>query len=376
MIDPGEPTVVCPYNRAHAIIKSRMQFHLPKCRAQHPNMEKAVCPYNSTHVFNYVEMNYHKENCTDKRVVDSFVYHVGNFTPPAGLQPVLNFEVQNNQEDDWDANKPPVSVLDDVRNGIHEKGVLVSLIGAPKAERKAHRFHERLRYQHVVCGDPRLNNPPPRAEDKPPQSSKQMNEESEDEEPEQHPANNQPPPSGDVQPSPSAVEVDERNANASDFPTLSEKMSDMSVSNNPNQLNEAQPVAPPPSAWGKPKARTVDEKISWPTASTRAPTNLGFGSNASGRNAVQPPARQALPVRMPSNPWGTNTVRHAEPSNHLASAPQPRAAPPAATGGNPNPTVSGIWGRGKVFSSGEARMTSEDFPTLLPVSSRGRKPRP
>ncbi|KAF6207847.1 hypothetical protein GE061_016296 [Apolygus lucorum] len=400
MINPGEPTVVCPYDKSHALIKSRMQFHLPKCRANYPNMEKATCPYNSTHVFNYVEMNYHKEHCTDKRVVDSFVYKVGDYAPPPGLQPVMNFaSVGSEQQDDWDADQSSYSVLDDVKNGIKEKSVLVPLIGAAKSERKAHRLQERLRYQQVVSGDPQLNNAAgtkqkqnvPRAEDGAQQYSRQDEVTEEDYETEQIPRqiNHQLPSSSGL------------NVNAPEFPALSGKMSALSVSNNENQgipapsaaspsvwgkpvarnQNETIPnnenlvndTVAPPSAWGKPILRNQDEKISWPTSSARAPSNPGNGPST-GRNPLQPPARPAMPVRTPSNPWATNMNNHAEPSGHLASFPSaPRAAAPAASGGSQNPPGSGIWGRGKIFSSAQASMTSEDFPTLLPVSSRGRK---
>lgn len=56
MLNAGEPVLVCPYNKAHSIIKSRMQFHLVKCRLQSPNSEKVVCPFDSTHIVPKVEL--------------------------------------------------------------------------------------------------------------------------------------------------------------------------------------------------------------------------------------------------------------------------------------------------------------------------------
>ena len=48
--------ITCPYNKAHSILWSRMQFHLTKCRVQYPNAEKAVCAFNTTHIVNKVEL--------------------------------------------------------------------------------------------------------------------------------------------------------------------------------------------------------------------------------------------------------------------------------------------------------------------------------
>ena len=46
-----EDLVVCPYDPAHMIRRTRMAYHLIKCKEQHPGVELAVCPYNATHQF-------------------------------------------------------------------------------------------------------------------------------------------------------------------------------------------------------------------------------------------------------------------------------------------------------------------------------------
>lgn len=49
---PGyDKTVVCPYNKCHIIMKSRIQTHLVKCGKQHPEIKLETCPFDITHRF-------------------------------------------------------------------------------------------------------------------------------------------------------------------------------------------------------------------------------------------------------------------------------------------------------------------------------------
>lgn len=52
--------IECPYNRAHQILASRMQFHLIKCRKNYPNAKMADCPFNKTHVIPVNELDVSK----------------------------------------------------------------------------------------------------------------------------------------------------------------------------------------------------------------------------------------------------------------------------------------------------------------------------
>lgn len=45
-----EDLVECPYNRAHQILRSRIQTHLVRCRKSHPDIHLEICPFNSTHL--------------------------------------------------------------------------------------------------------------------------------------------------------------------------------------------------------------------------------------------------------------------------------------------------------------------------------------
>lgn len=55
---PGyEETVICPYNKCHIILKSRIQTHLVKCAKQHPEIKLDTCPFDVTHKFPPEEKN-------------------------------------------------------------------------------------------------------------------------------------------------------------------------------------------------------------------------------------------------------------------------------------------------------------------------------
>lgn len=57
--------VVCPYNKSHLIIRSRLPAHLLKC-VKHYNGEVLMqCPFNAMHLFPEREKEQHFEKCVD-----------------------------------------------------------------------------------------------------------------------------------------------------------------------------------------------------------------------------------------------------------------------------------------------------------------------
>lgn len=50
-----EEKIICPYDRSHEIRRGRFQFHLQKCRKNHPCDEMVQCLYNASHVIPKVE---------------------------------------------------------------------------------------------------------------------------------------------------------------------------------------------------------------------------------------------------------------------------------------------------------------------------------
>jgi len=70
-----EELVTCPYNKFHQIKKSRIQYHILKCKKSHPELELVICPYNATHHFPKSEEREHLLSCRDRRVVEMQKYN-------------------------------------------------------------------------------------------------------------------------------------------------------------------------------------------------------------------------------------------------------------------------------------------------------------
>jgi len=69
-----EKTITCPYNPAHQITMERIQFHLVKCRRNHPDTDHVICPYNASHHVPKPEEQYHISCCPDRKLVELAKY--------------------------------------------------------------------------------------------------------------------------------------------------------------------------------------------------------------------------------------------------------------------------------------------------------------
>lgn len=47
---------ICPYDKSHMILKSRMLTHLARCSKNYPDSAKIACPFNNKHVVPEVEL--------------------------------------------------------------------------------------------------------------------------------------------------------------------------------------------------------------------------------------------------------------------------------------------------------------------------------
>nr|CAD7440912.1 unnamed protein product [Timema bartmani] len=64
-----EPLVICPYDRSHMILESRIQMHLIKCARNHPGVMLEVCPHNASHRFrDYEKYEQHVKICPNQRL--------------------------------------------------------------------------------------------------------------------------------------------------------------------------------------------------------------------------------------------------------------------------------------------------------------------
>ncbi|XP_060068141.1 uncharacterized protein LOC132548303 [Ylistrum balloti] len=75
--DPEE-MIECPYDKVHMIAAKRMQYHMMKCRRNHPGADFAVCPYNARHEVRRPELRYHMVNCPDKARLEPSILHEQN----------------------------------------------------------------------------------------------------------------------------------------------------------------------------------------------------------------------------------------------------------------------------------------------------------
>lgn len=42
--------VICPYDKAHRILRARLIVHLLRCARNHPSSKMVRCPFNSSHM--------------------------------------------------------------------------------------------------------------------------------------------------------------------------------------------------------------------------------------------------------------------------------------------------------------------------------------
>lgn len=63
--DPDK-LMVCPYDEAHMIKAKRFQYHLLKCRENHPEKDFVNCPFNAKHVMLRHELRQHVSRCPDR----------------------------------------------------------------------------------------------------------------------------------------------------------------------------------------------------------------------------------------------------------------------------------------------------------------------
>ena len=63
----NEKMIRCPYDPMHVMREDRLQYHLVKCRKQHPDKNFEICPYNVTHQLPQEQIEDHIKNCSNSK---------------------------------------------------------------------------------------------------------------------------------------------------------------------------------------------------------------------------------------------------------------------------------------------------------------------
>jgi len=146
-----EKTYTCPYNPAHQITVERLQFHLVKCRRNHPASNVAICPFNSGHHVPRPEMSLHTSTCSDRRVVESIKYNPKPAEERYGLHESLSERRAREAElppstEDWEAEATVINSYNPIKMAMRMP-VLRKLEGGTPSQRKEFRAAERVRLE-------------------------------------------------------------------------------------------------------------------------------------------------------------------------------------------------------------------------------------
>lgn len=71
----ADELITCPYNKFHQIRPSRIQYHLLKCKKNHPGADMVVCPFNASHHIQRQNEREHLLECRDKRMIEVQKYN-------------------------------------------------------------------------------------------------------------------------------------------------------------------------------------------------------------------------------------------------------------------------------------------------------------
>lgn len=102
--------VSCPNNPCHRMKKSRLQFHLNKCK-DGQNIEKKACPFNATHRIPAPEYHHHLETCPNRDIVDRKIIKFSDETVEKDEPTILPVASYNDiviASESWDQDIDPL----------------------------------------------------------------------------------------------------------------------------------------------------------------------------------------------------------------------------------------------------------------------------
>ncbi|XP_017055685.1 gametocyte-specific factor 1 homolog [Drosophila ficusphila] len=134
-----EEYVVCPYDKVHRIMPTRLAYHLTRCAKNFPSSKMVRCPFNTTHLHSVTNMQLHVIDCPDRAALER--YKLPDSMPPAEPRP-CEFNIACSE--DWDA-EPPAPTYDP-KKYCETELVIRNPQGAPPAARRQFRERERRRF--------------------------------------------------------------------------------------------------------------------------------------------------------------------------------------------------------------------------------------
>ena len=151
-----EKTITCPYNSAHQITIERIQWHLVKCRRNHPTSDHVICPYNASHHIPKPEEQYHMSTCPDRKIVELAKYSWAierpgqhgdlSMPPPSHIGLRNSSAMQCAGDENWE-KEATVKRSYDPKKKSTEAPVMRYLQGGTPAQRKEFRALEKVRIE-------------------------------------------------------------------------------------------------------------------------------------------------------------------------------------------------------------------------------------
>lgn len=143
-MNDGEARMVCPFESAHLILKSRMATHLTRCAKNYPGSPWRICPFNGLHYMDQQQFDAHIQICPDRFNAERHVYNTG---PAARDVKDLILQAVPTSDENWDEIEES-SYLEKRDTVVKEKPILLmGQMNVGKAARKAYLHEERLRLQ-------------------------------------------------------------------------------------------------------------------------------------------------------------------------------------------------------------------------------------
>lgn len=135
---------ICPLDKSHSILSSKIQIHLYKCRKNHPG-EKVTCPYNQTHLLDPMKYEHHVATCPSSGSIRRYevVFEGPESVGTVSLEEACSISaaVDTQDNDDWNGNYPSYNPEIQAQN----ENIFRVQIGLSKAKKREFRQSERDR---------------------------------------------------------------------------------------------------------------------------------------------------------------------------------------------------------------------------------------